>query len=341
MTPYLYGIAWCCVFTSLLTIRSVPTLWTNRWQSMIQIMVQKLAPLHHHVCDLCIWRDPFGRNHFGGDQTCARFLEAIVQSFPVPSDRCAQSVLVKWPQQTPESSVWCAPMCVHQIIACAINRTVFQVEAHVLSAVWLQSMRITSRQLFNQFQVLGRQNVIVAEIFGFGHQRSARINSLTKRYQCSLINLGSASKLTSISIRITNHFEQIAMMLWPLWIRAEQIGYRLINSCVHFTRSIGESDANSLVRCGIFSSSNSTIIWYICKHLTECCGQFSGESVWSKDLYLLDRYQCRCARSAEFIASCTLVAASIGQCNFLDCQTTTACNTMASCFHYTWAVLLP
>jgi len=48
---HLDGIAGRSHLAALLAIDAIPALRTHRWYGMIQIVIEKLSPLHHHVGD--------------------------------------------------------------------------------------------------------------------------------------------------------------------------------------------------------------------------------------------------------------------------------------------------
>lgn len=91
---HLDGVAGRGEVAGLLAIDAIPALRTDSRQRVIQIVIQKLPPLHDHVSDFVVLFNDIGRNQGRGHETRARQFEPVVLSFLVPSDGRTEAVLV-------------------------------------------------------------------------------------------------------------------------------------------------------------------------------------------------------------------------------------------------------
>lgn len=69
------------------TVQALPTFGGGRWKSMVQIMVEKLTPLHDHVSYLIVCCDIVCAHNGGGNQTCRWFWMTIVSLVFIPTFR--------------------------------------------------------------------------------------------------------------------------------------------------------------------------------------------------------------------------------------------------------------
>lgn len=94
-----------------------------------------------------------------------------------------------------------------QIVARAIDRSVLQVEAHVVRAIGNDAMCHTARQLGNQLQMLCRQNFVVIEIGCVRIEFRTAIDLLADIQQRSFVHFGSSSQFPGVTFWIANRLE--------------------------------------------------------------------------------------------------------------------------------------
>lgn len=69
---YLHGEAGGGVGAGFLTVDTFPALRASRGDGMVQVVVQELSPLHHHVRDFSVRGDVVRTDDGRGDETGAR-----------------------------------------------------------------------------------------------------------------------------------------------------------------------------------------------------------------------------------------------------------------------------
>uniref|UniRef100_A0AAG5DEV3 Uncharacterized protein n=1 Tax=Anopheles atroparvus TaxID=41427 RepID=A0AAG5DEV3_ANOAO len=236
------------VLARFLAVHPVPALGRHRGDGVVEIVIEELTPLHHHVRDAVVRCDGGGRDQAGRDKPGARFRVAVVLRRPVPSDRTVEAVLVRRRQQPLEAGQRGAPGRVLRIVARSVQRTEATVEAP-LRAVRRHPMRHATRQLLQQVQILRRQEIPIAEVGAVGGQVSACLHLPPDDDQRSLVHFRCPGQLPCRARREANDAEQITMVPGGGGVRSypKHPPDGLINRHVHLPRCLGNSDAYVLV----------------------------------------------------------------------------------------------
>lgn len=132
---------------------------------MIEIVVQELTPLHHHVADPIVRCDVASGDEGGRHETRGGLRITVIPSSFLPADWRRETILVDRSQYSSEARVRRAPSRMAQIVAAAVYASIFPMEASV-AAVLSTSMTGASGQSFDLPHLIGRQDVLVTKVSG-------------------------------------------------------------------------------------------------------------------------------------------------------------------------------